>query len=398
MQLSLTTKKVPASPIRSLMHLAEIAQKRGTHIYRLNIGDPDIETPQVMIEALKNWKINPIGYSDSKGEEELLVALLEYYKNLGVSGLDKSNMQVTMGGSEGLLWTFLSICDPGDEIIMFEPFYTNYRAYAAMADVNIIPITRKIEDNFALPSMTEISKKITAKTKAILICSPDNPTGAVYTESEILQIIEIAKKHKLFVVSDEVYREFIYNGYEPTTILKHAAKHKQGIIMVDSLSKRYSLCGARIGAIVSYNTEFIDACLKYGQARLSAGLVDQILAAKLSELPKDYFEKISSRYNKRRKALISGLNNIKGVFCSSPKGAFYCIARLPVKNAQDFCKWLVGEFSDKGETVLLTPAEGFYMSPQMGHDEVRIAYVLNQKSIERCVGLIDLALKKYKKL
>jgi aspartate aminotransferase len=348
--------KIPASPLRAFIPFAEAAKKKGTHIYHLNIGDPDIKMPQVMFEFLRNWDKNPVPYSHSQGEPDLIKSLLWYYNGLGFSFLKHENVQVTLGGSEGLLWTFLSVCDPGDEVIAFEPYYTNYNSYAEVARVKINGITTRIDDGFHLPSRAEIEKHINSKTRAILFSNPSNPTGTVYTRAELDMLADIAKQHNLYIVADEVYREFVYNGTKAISMLEYAQAMPEHILVVDSMSKRYSLCGARLGCIVSLNTELMSVFLKFGQARLSAGTIGQRMASTLNQVDESYFRDIVSEYGKRREVIINGLSAIPGVVCSKPEGAFYVMAKLPVDDAAEFTKWLLTDFSDKGETVMVSPA------------------------------------------
>lgn len=397
MSLSNIAQTIPASPIRELVPYAEQAKKRGIHVYHLNIGDPDIKTPVEMVKVLTSWKANPIGYAHSQGTTELISAMQHYYHTLGFSDIEEENIQITFGGSEGLMWIFMSICNPGDEIIVFEPFYTNYNSYAIMTHAKLVPILTTIESGFHLPTAKEIEKKITKKTKALLICNPGNPTGVVYTKKEMDMLVSIAKKYNLYLVSDEVYREFVYTGQKAISALSYTKSHKKGIIVCDSLSKRYSLCGIRIGAIVSHNTELMQACLRYGQARLSAGIVDQAVSAQLTKVPKKYFQEVQKEYKRRRDTLVGKLQNIDGVVCPVPEGAFYIIVKLPVDDSFKFAKFLLSEFEDNKETVMVAPAAGFYKTKGLGTQEIRIAYVLNTKAIKRSAEILDKALQAYKK-
>lgn len=398
MKLSDIAEKIPASPIRNLMSYARDAMKKGITIHHLNIGDPDIKTPEPMLAILKNWTINPISYVDSRGDAKLLESLQWYYKKLGFNTLHRSNLQVTLGGSEGLLWTFLSICNAGDEIIAFEPFYTNYESFATSARAVLVPVTTSIKNEFHLPEAAQIEKKISSRTKAIIICNPANPTGTVYTKTELDMIVNIAKKHQLYVISDEVYREFVYDGTSAISLLSYADSYPEGIIIVDSLSKRYSICGARIGVIVSLNTELMGTYLRFAQARLSAGLIDQKMAAALIDVDDQYFKNVIEEYRLRRDLLVSELNKIPNVFCPNPEGAFYVIVKLPVADSANFAQWLLTDFSDNSETVMITPAAGFYKTKGLGKNEVRIAYVLNQDKIKRSVELLAKALQLYNTL
>lgn len=397
MNLSNIAQQIPASPIRKLVVFAEAAKKKGTKVYHLNIGDPDIKTPDVMINALSSWGKNPISYSNSQGEKSLLESLQWYYQKIGLNDITEKNIQVTLGGSEGLMWAFLTVCNPGDEILTFEPLYANYISYAVMTQAKLVPILTTIDTGFHLPNRQAIESKITPKTKAILICNPSNPTGTVYTPEEMELLLDIAKKNNLFILSDEVYREFVYGGKKTQSFLTYADQYREGIIVVDSLSKRYSLCGARIGALVSYNEALMDSFLKYGQARLSAGFIDQNMAAELKNVPDQYFSDVVSEYEARRNTLVEGLRSIPGVVCPNPEGAFYIIAKLPVDNAEAFAKYLLTDFTDNNETVMVAPAQGFYHTPQSGMDEIRIAYVLNQTDLKRSVEILRGALTAYNK-
>jgi aspartate aminotransferase len=398
MKLSTISEKIPASPIRKLVPYANAAKKKRIKILHLNIGDPDIETPEVMIKTIQSWNRNPVSYSDSRGEHELLVSLMRYYEKLGYDHLALENMQVTFGGSEGILWSFLATCSPGDEVIVFEPFYANYQSFAVMANVRLVPVSTRIEDGFHLPSKKEIEKRITKKTKGILVCNPGNPTGTVYTRQELELLLGLAKKHKLFIMTDEVYREFTYDGQKAISILEYSHEYPEGIIMIDSLSKRYSLCGARLGVLVSHNKDLMETFLKFGQARLSVGLIDQVTAAQLKYVTKPYFQKVNKEYKERRDVLYRELHKIPGVFCLKPEGAFYLIVKLPVKNAEDFAQWMLTDFHDNNETVMIAPAQGFYLSKGLGTNEVRIAYVINTDKLVRAAQLLSKALKQYSKL
>lgn len=398
MNLSSIAKRIPESPIRQLVPFANAAKARGIHVYHLNIGDPDIETPEPMLKVLNQWSTNPISYAASWGEAELLESLLPYYQKFSAAKLSIKNLHITLGGSEGLLWTFLTLCNPGDEIIVFEPFYTNYQAYGVMANTKLIPILTTIENGFHLPKRAKIESKISKKTKAILICNPSNPTGVSYTKEEIEMIVDIAKRHKLYIISDEAYREFVYDGRQALSLLKYADKYKEGIIIVDSLSKRYSLCGARVGVLISCNLELMNVFLRYGQARLSAGLIDQKVAAQLKHLKKSYYTDIVKRYSDRRETLISELKKVPEIIFPSPEGAFYTIVKLPIKDASAFAKWLLTDFSDRGETIMVAPAAGCYATAGLGRDEIRIAYVLNRVALKRSVEILHKAIITYKKL
>ncbi len=396
MNHSLRLTHVPPSPIRKLVPFAQQAKKEGVHVYHLNIGDPDIKTPEVMLRVLAGWKRDPIGYALSQGETEFIDALRGYYHGLGFSFIEPAHIQVTSGGSEAISWAMFACCNPGDEIIVFEPFYTNYNSYAVVNGVTLIPILTTADNGFHLPSASEIEKKITKKTKAILICNPNNPTGTVYTKEEIELLVHIAKKHGLFLLSDEVYREYAYDGRTSISLLSYMNDIPKQAIVLDSMSKRYSLCGIRLGALVSLNEDIMAGVLRIGQGRLSAGLVDQAVASKLTEVPASYLKSVRDEYEKRREVLYTGLQRIPGVVIPRPEGAFYTIVGLPVKDAEDFCRWLLTDFRDNNETVMIAPAAGFYATPGMGKNEVRIAYVLNSVDLQRCIDLLAKALQIYK--
>lgn len=386
---------VPASPIRKLVPFATAAKKEGVKVYHFNIGDPDIKTPEVMLAVLRDWNRNPIGYSQSQGEPSLLESLKTYYHALGATFVDSSHLQVTLGGSEAISWALFSVADYGEEILVFEPFYANYNTYAAVNGVRLVPIQTNLANGFHLPSRREIEKKITKKTKAILYCNPNNPTGTVYTKSEIETLVTLAKKHGLFLLSDEVYREFTYDGKKHVSLLSYMGDMPEQAIVLDSLSKRYSVCGARIGVLVSLNQEVMAGVLRIGQGRLSAGLIDQLMAAKLTQVPASYFQEVHDEYEKRRDLLYKGLKAIPGVVIPKPEGAFYTIVGLPVKDAEHFCQWLLTDFRDNNETVMLAPAAGFYTSAGKGKNEVRIAYVLSVPKLTRCIEILTKALTAY---
>lgn len=393
MNTSLRLQKVPASPIRNLVPYAVAAKKAGVHVYHLNIGDPDIKTPQVMIDVLKNWNINPIGYDLSQGNTKFLDAMSSYYQKLGFT-IKPEHIQVTNGGSEAIAMAMFAVANPGDEILTFEPLYTNYNSYAVVTGVSLKAITTNADTGFHLPKKETIIKNITKKTRAILICNPNNPTGTVYTKEEIEMLVEIAKEKDLFLLSDEVYREYVYDGKQHESMLSHM---NQQTIVLDSMSKRYSVCGIRVGTLVTLNKEISDGVLRIAQSRLSTGLIDQLVAAKLVDVPDSYMEEVHVEYTNRRDVLYEGLKNIPGVVIPKPEGAFYTIVGLPVEDTQDFCKWLLTDFRDNNETLMIAPAAGFYATSGMGKNEVRIAYVLNTDAIKRCVELLRIALEQYAK-
>jgi len=389
---------VPASPIRKLVPLAVAAKKQGVHVFHLNIGDPDIETPEEMIDVLHHWDINPIRYGQSQGEPVFLDALTSYYHGLGFRFVTPDTIQVTSGGSEAISLAMFAVAGAGDEILVFEPLYTNYNTYALINGVTLVPILTHIENGFHLPARAEIEKKITKKTRAILYCSPSNPTGTVYTKDEIEMLVAIAKKYNLFLLSDEVYREYAYDGRRQVSLFSYMKEIPDRAIVLDSMSKRYSLCGLRLGTLVSLNTELMAGVLRIAQGRLSAGLVDQYVAAALTRIPKNHLIFLQKENEKRRDVLYDGLKKISGVTIPKPEGAFYTIVDLPVADAEHFCRWLLTDFRDHGETVMLAPAAGFYATKGKGKNQVRIAYVLNTKDLKRCVRLLELALTLYNKI
>jgi len=384
---------MPESPIRKLVPYAEEAKKKGIKVHHLNIGQPDIKTPEVALRAIKNNTLEILEYSRSEGSDEYRTKIAAYYSrnNITVSAKD---IIVTTGGSEALLFAFGSIMDVDDEIIIPEPFYANYNGFSIASGVKVVPVVSNIENNFALPPIAEFEKLITPKTKAILICNPGNPTGYLYSKEEIKKLAEIVKKHDLFLIADEVYREFTYDGLEHYSIMQETGLEDHAI-MIDSVSKRYSMCGARIGCIVSKNKELINTALKFAQARLSPPTLAQIASEAALDTPQIYFDNVIKEYVERRNILITELEKIDGVKVAKPKGAFYCIAELPVKNADHFAQWLLENFNLDGETVMVAPASGFYSTPNVGLNQVRIAYVLNQKSLVKSVKILKAALKAY---
>lgn len=387
--------EVPASPIRKLVPFATEAKKKGVKVYHLNIGDPDIKTPEVMINVLKNWKDNPIAYGQSQGQPKFLESLVSYYHKLGYSYIKTNNIQVTTGGSEAISMAFFALCEPGEEVIIFEPYYANYNSYSTINGVKVVPVLTTGETGFHLPERSVIEKKITDKTRAIMICNPSNPTGTVYTKEEMEMLVSICVEKNLFFISDEVYREFVYDGKKYFSILEYMEKYPQQMILLDSLSKRYSLCGARLGMIVSLNKDLMDGVLRMAQGRLSSGYVDQAMAEKLTEVDDSYFKAVHQEYQTRRDVLYKGLKSIPGVYLEKPEGAFYTIVKLPVKDSEDFCQWLLTDFRHNNETVMVAPAAGFYGTKGMGKNEVRIAYVLNVQDLEKAIEILRLALVKY---
>lgn len=386
--------KMPESPIRKLVPYAEQAVKDGKTVYYLNIGQPDIKTPQVALDAIKSQDLDILAYSRSEGSETYRAKIANYYKKNAIE-VNHDDIIVTTGGSEALLFAFGSIMDSDDEIIIPEPFYANYNGFSTASGVNIVPVISKIEDNFALPPIEAFEELITEKTKAILICNPGNPTGYLYSKEEIKKLASIVKKHDLFLIADEVYREFVYDDVSHHSILQEPDL-KDHAIVIDSVSKRYSMCGARIGYLVSKNKAVISTALKFAQARLSPPTLAQIAGEAALDTPQSYFDEVKDEYVKRRNTLISELEKIEGVKVAKPNGAFYCIAELPVKNSDNFAKWLLESFSYDNATVMVAPAAGFYSTKGVGLNQIRIAYVLNEERLIKAVQVIKEALKSYK--
>ncbi|CAH0335128.1 Aspartate/prephenate aminotransferase [Flavobacterium sp. CECT 9288] len=389
-------KQMPESPIRKLVPFSEIAKKKGHKVYHLNIGQPDIKTPEVAMQAVKNIDLTILEYSHSAGNESYRKKLSNYYTQQGID-VSTENIIITTGGSEALLFAMGSTMDQGDEIIIPEPFYANYNGFSTASGVTVVPVISTIENGFALPAVADFEKLITAKTKAILICNPGNPTGYLYSKEEILQLAELVKKHDLFLISDEVYREFTYDGDVHYSVMSIPGLEEHAI-MIDSVSKRYSMCGARIGCITSKNKEVMAAAMKFAQARLSPPTIEQIASEAALDTPQSYFDEVISEYRERRDTLIEELNKIDGVVISKPKGAFYCIAQLPIDNADAFAQWLLESFDLNGETVMVAPAAGFYSSPGMGLNQVRIAYVLKKEDLIKAVAILKAAIPAYNAL
>ena len=392
-RLSDKAVQMPASPIRKLVPFAEIAKKQGKTVIHLNIGQPDIETPEVAREAIKNADIQVLAYSHSAGFESYRRGLADYYVKNGIN-VTFEEILVTTGGSEALIFGFMSCLNPGDEIIIPEPFYANYNGFAVTAGVTIVPVTSTIDDGFALPPVEEFEKKITSKTKAILICNPGNPTGYLYSKAELEKLSGIVKQHDLFLFADEVYREFCYDGAQPFSVMNLEGL-EQNAILIDSVSKRYSMCGARIGALISKNKEVIQSALKFAQARLSPPTYAQIASEAALATPQDYFDQVVEEYVQRRDIMVDGLNAIPGVRCPKPRGAFYCVAEFPVDDTEKFCQWLLESFEHEGKTVMMAPLSGFYSTPGLGKQEARIAYVLEQRLLKDAVKCLEEALKVY---
>ena len=384
---------MPESPIRKLVPFAENAKQKGKKVYHLNIGQPDIQTPSVALEAIKNFDNNVVEYSHSAGFESYRKGLASYYQSLDID-VSYNDLMVTTGGSEALLFALNSCLDAGDEIIIPEPFYANYNGFSISAGITVKPISTSISNGFALPPIEDFVKLITQKTKAILICNPGNPTGYLYSQEELELLRDVVKKYNLFLFADEVYREFCYDGNSHCSVLSLDGLEKHAVV-IDSTSKRYSMCGIRVGCIVSKNPEVINTALKFAQARLSPPTFGQVAGEAALSTPKSYFEDVINEYVSRRDLLVDGLNKIDGVICPKPKGAFYAIAQLPVDNAEKFAQWLLEEFDYQNETLMVAPAAGFYSTEVKGNNQVRIAYVLNQNSLKRAIKCLEQALIQY---
>ena len=394
-KLSTKGKVMPSSPIRKLVPFAENAKAKGTTVYHLNIGQPDIETPEVVLKELQNIDRKVIEYSHSAGFISYRKGLADYYNNIGVSLNPDKEIMVTTGGSEALIFAFQCCFEPGDEIIIPEPFYANYNGFATSCGIKVVSVTAKIENGFALPPIAELKAKITSKTKGILICNPGNPTGYLYKKSEMNALKEIVKKHDLFLFADEVYREFCYDGSEHHSAMQ-LSEIEKNVVLIDSVSKRYSMCGARVGALISKNHDFMEMALKFGQARLSPPTLGQIAGEAALRTPSSYFSEVIDEYVERRDIVVDGLNKIEGVICPKPQGAFYAIAQLPIKDADNFCQWILESFDYNGATVMMAPASGFYANSKI-KNQVRIAYVLKKDLLEKAVLCIEKALEVYQK-
>ena len=384
---------MPESPIRKLVPYAEIAKKKGNKVYHLNIGQPDIKTPEVAMNSIKNLDIKVLEYSHSAGFESYRTKLSQFYKNIGLP-IDVADIIITTGGSEALLFAMGSTMDFGDEVIIPEPFYANYSGFSTASGVKVVPVISTIETGFALPPIADFERLITPKTKAILICNPGNPTGYLYSKEEIMQLAKLVKKHDLFLIADEVYREFTYDGDIHYSVMNIPGL-EENAIMIDSVSKRYSMCGARIGCLVSKNKELMATAMKFAQARLSPPTFAQIASEAALDTPQSYFDKVILEYRSRRDTLVEELNKIDGVVVSKPKGAFYCIAQLPIDNADKFAQWMLESYDLNKETVMVAPAAGFYSTPGVGLNEVRIAYVLNKTDLIRSVEILKNAISVY---
>jgi aspartate aminotransferase len=395
MNISSRVKNMPVSAVRKLVPYSQKAKLSGTTVYHLNIGDPDIETPEVIIDKLKNWEINPIRYANSKGEPEFINSLVNYYHKLGSKFITADNIIATVGGSEALNITLLTIADSDDEIIVFEPFYSNYSSCTALNNINLVSIETSIDNGFHLPNKDVIINAITSRTKAIMICTPGNPTGTVYSHAELQMLVDIVKEYNIYLISDEVYREYVFDQSKAPSLLEFAEQIPQQAIILDSLSKRYSLCGARLGNIVSLNYEFILYAFRIAQSRLSGGLIEQIIATAIDRVSDQYMQNIINEYKIRRDIVFNKLSIVPGVQVMLPEGAFYLMVKLPVTNSEDFCIWLLENYRDNNETVMLAPGQGFYKTANKGIDEVRIAYVLNSNKLTRALDILEKGLKEY---
>ena len=391
--LSKKAQAMPASPIRKLVPFADAAKKRGIKVYHLNIGQPDIESPKEALDAVKNNDLKVVAYAKSGGNDSLREGLARYYKGIGIN-VEAADINITNGGSEALQIALSVTCDPDDEVIVFEPFYTNYNSFALQNDVKLVPITTHIEDGFALPPMSEVEKHITPKTKGVVICNPGNPTGCLYTKEALLELGEIAKKYQLFIYADEVYREFCYTD-APHFSCMHIPGLEQNVILLDSVSKRYSLCGAHIGYLVSRNKDVMAAVMRYAQARLCSPSYGQIAAEGALDAPASYFKAVRDEYIHRRDVLIDGLQKMPGVIAPRPMGAFYAAAQLPVDDTEKFAKWLLEEFSYNGETVMVAPMAGFYATKGLGRNQIRLAYVLKEEDLKHALVCLEKALETY---
>ena len=395
-KISQRAQHMPASPVRKLVPFATAAKQKGIKVYHLNIGQPDIETPETALEAIRNNHLKIYEYALSEGNLEYRTALRDYYHSLGFTDLTTDNFIVTNGGSEALNFAISTLCDDGDEIIIPEPYYANYNGFAGTFNINIVAVPSTIDTGFALPAIEEFKKRITDKTRAIVICNPGNPTGYLYSREELQQLAEIAKKHDIVIISDEVYREYVYDGEQQISMFEFP-EVADNVIVIDSESKRYSMCGARIGCLITRSKKNHEAAILLAQARLSPVLLGQIAATAAHKNDAEYIAKVREEYKQRRDLLVGLLNEIPGVICPKPKGAFYCVAELPVEDADDFAQWMLESFSDNGETVMVAPASGFYSQPELGKKQVRIAYVLKEEDLRRSVELIKIALEQYKK-
>ena len=392
--ISTRGQEMPASPIRKLVPYAEGAKKKGIKVYHLNIGQPDIETPAPVLDAVRHSDFTILEYSHSAGNESYRRKLVNYYKHAGIH-IDHTQILITTGGSEAILFAMMGCMDAGDELIVSEPFYANYHGFAVEAGVKLVAVQSVITDGFALPSIKAFEEKITPRTKAIIICNPNNPTGYLYSRDELETLKDIVKKHDLFLFSDEAYREFCYNGTHFSAMQLEGVE--DNVVMMDTISKRYSSCGARVGALITKNKQVLDAVLKFAQARLSPPSFGQIAGEAALDLPDNYFDATKAEYTLRRDTLVERLNKIPGVFCPKPEGAFYVMAKLPVKDTDHFCRWVLESFSYNGQTLMMAPGSGFYATQGLGKNEVRIAYVLNVDAINKAMDCLEKALEEYRK-
>lgn len=395
--ISRRIQNLPVSAVRRLIPYANKAKAEGATVYHLNIGEPDIASPDVMIHALKDWHTNPIAYAPSGGTKDYLDALKWYYHKIGHTYLDNAHILGTIAGTEAINMALFSCCDPGDEILVFEPFYSSYATSAALWGVSLVAVETTLENGFHLPSRLAIERKISLKTKAILYSSPSNPTGVVYTKQEIELLVDIAKEHNIYLIADEVYREYVFSTTPATSLLSYMPAIPELGIVIDSLSKRYSICGTRLGCLISLNSELLQGALKFAMGRLSGGLVDQYIGAQLTKVPDSYISGIQQEYMLRRDTLYTGLKQIDGINVRLPEGAFYIFAELPVENAEDFCIFLLEKYRDNGETVMIAPGNGFYATPGRGTSMVRLAYVLEVPKLKRAIQLLKGALEQYQK-
>jgi len=393
MNLSNRLESMQFSTIRKLAPFAEEAKKRGVSVYHLNIGQPDIPTPSTFMEGINNYTEKVLKYANSQGMDPLIDSFVKYYKEWDIE-LSKDEILVTNGGSEAILFAFMAICDPGDEILVPEPFYTNYNGLADLASVKVVPFITKAEDGFHLPNKEEITSKVTNKTRAIMVSNPGNPTGVVYTKAEIRMLADIVKENDIFLISDEVYREFVYDDLKYTSAL-YMKDIEEKVILIDSISKRYSACGARIGLVASKHKHLMAQMLKLGQSRLCVPVIEQVAAANLINTPKSYFAEVKKEYEERRNILYKYLLEIPGVVCQKPTGAFYIVAKLPIKSAEDFAKWLLTDFNYNNKTVMVAPAQGFYATKGLGVDEIRLSYCLNTTALKDAMEILGIAIKKY---
>lgn len=391
--ISNKAQSMPASPIRKLVPYAEEAKKKGRKVYHLNIGQPDIPTPEVALDAVKNTDIRVVEYTHSAGNESYRKKLAQYYQRVGID-IDHTQMLITTGGSEAVLFAFNTCLNPGDEVIVPEPFYANYNGFATLAGVKVKPVTSSIDHDFALPSIDQFEQMITGKTKGIVICNPNNPTGYLYSDEEMQKLKTLVQRHDLFLFSDEVYREFVYDGRSHTSAM-HLEGIENNVVLMDSVSKRYSMCGVRIGALISRNQEIIDNAMKFAQARLCPPALGQIASEAALDTPQDYFDEVYNEYIERRNYMVDALNSMEGVYSPMPKGAFYTVVKLPVDDAEKFAQWMLSDFEYENQSVMIAPAAGFYSTPGLGRNEARIAYVLKIDDLKKAMKTLEEALKAY---